>query len=211
MRTGAKGSVRCRRQTVGMGPKDRGPRPKPDARARLLRDLKTTFEWRGDRPNPRWAADPTGWWADASILRRLGPALAEPFTDLQPTVVIGPQSRGTLLGALVAIHLGVGLVELRKDPDPSADSERWLTTRTPPDYQDRNLQIGLRRDLLPSTARALFVDDWIDTGGQAVAARKLVDAGAATWCGAAVIVDALEDPRIRRALDVKCLFRVNDL
>src|SRR5215218_3501359 len=25
--------VRCRRQTVGMGPKDRGPSPKPDARA----------------------------------------------------------------------------------------------------------------------------------------------------------------------------------
>ena len=24
--------------------------------------------------------------------------------------------------ALVAVHLGVGLVELRKDPDPSADS-----------------------------------------------------------------------------------------
>jgi adenine phosphoribosyltransferase len=44
-----------------------------------------------------------------------------------------------------------------------------------------------------------------------VAARKLVDAAAATWCGASVIVDALEDPRLRRALNVKCLFRVNDL
>jgi adenine phosphoribosyltransferase len=53
-------------------------------------------------------ARPTGWWADASILRRLGPVLAELFTDLQPTLVIGPQSRGTLLGALVAVHLGVG-------------------------------------------------------------------------------------------------------
>jgi adenine phosphoribosyltransferase len=105
----------------------------------------------------------------------------------------------------------VGLVELRKDPDPSADSERWLTTRTPPDYQDWNLALGLRRDLLPPTARALFVDDWIDTGGQAGAARKLVDAAAVTWCGASAIVDALEDPRLRRDLDVKCLYRVNDL
>src|SRR5215218_11197010 len=82
-----------------MGHKDRGPRPKPDGRARFLRDPKATFEWRGDRPNPRWAADPTGWWADASIRRRLGPTLAEPFTDLQPTLVLGPQSRGTLAGA----------------------------------------------------------------------------------------------------------------
>ena len=44
-----------------------------------------------------------------------------------------------------------------------------------------------------------------------MAARKLVDVAAATWCGASVIVDALEDPQLRRALEVKCLFRVNDL
>lgn len=44
-----------------------------------------------------------------------------------------------------------------------------------------------------------------------MAARKLVDVAAATWCGASVIVDALEDPRLGRALEVKCLFRVNDL
>jgi hypothetical protein len=44
-----------------------------------------------------------------------------------------------------------------------------------------------------------------------VAARKLVDVAAATSCGASVIVDALEDPRLRPALDVKYLFRVNDL
>ena len=184
MRTRVKRSVRCRRQTVGMGLKDRGPRPKPDARARFLRDLKATFEWRGDRPNPRWAADPTGWWADASILRRLGPTLAEPFTD-QPTLVIGPQSREPS-SARSSPSISGWVVELRKDPDRSADSERWLTTRTPPDHQDRNLELGLRRDLLPTTARALFVDDWIDTGGQAVAAKKLVDAAAATWCGASL-------------------------
>jgi adenine phosphoribosyltransferase len=66
----------------------------------------------------------------------------------------------------------------------------------------------------------LFIRDWIDTGGQAVAARKLVAAAATMWCGASVIVDALEDPRLRRDLDVRrpfapahlgCLFRVNDL
>jgi adenine phosphoribosyltransferase len=102
-------------------------------------------------------------------------------------------------------------VELRKDPQRSADSDRWLVARTPPDYQDRNLELGARRDLLPSTSRALFVDDWIDTGGQAVAARALVDEAGATWCGASVIVDALEDARLRRDLNVQALFRVGDL
>jgi len=199
------------RQTGCMGPKDRGPRPKPDADAQFRADLRAAFAWRGDRPDARFAADPTGWWASASILRRLGPALARPYANLRPTLVLGPQSRGALLGALVAIHLRLGLVELRRDPSPAADSDRWLTARTPPDYQDRNLLLGVRRDLLPSTARVLFVDDWIDTGGQAVAAQNLVAAAGATWCGASVIVDALEDPRLRRDLNVSCLFRVSDL
>jgi adenine phosphoribosyltransferase len=38
----------------------------------------------------------------------------------------------------------------------------------------------VRRDLLPATARVLFVDDWIDTGGQAIAAQNLVAAAGAT-------------------------------
>jgi adenine phosphoribosyltransferase len=69
----------------------------------------------------------------------------------------------------------------------------------------------VRRDLLPSTARVLFIDDWIDTGSQAIAAQNLVAAAGATWCGVSVIVDALEDPRLRRELNVSCLLRVNDL
>jgi adenine phosphoribosyltransferase len=116
-----------------------------------------------------------------------------------------------LLGALVAVELGVGLVELRKDPEPSVDSDRWLAARTPPDYQDRNLRLGVRRDLLPAGSRVVFVDDWIDTGGQAVAARQIVEAAEATWCGVSVIVDALADARLRRDLDVSSIFRERDL
>lgn len=194
-----------------MGPKNRGPRPKPDADAQLLADLRATFRWLADRPDQRYAAEVTGWWADASILQRLGPALAEPALEFQPTHVVGPESRGGLLGALVAIELGVGLVELRKDPMPSTDSDRWITARTPPDYQDRNLELGLRRDLLPPGSRVLFVDDWIDTGGQAIAARQIVQAAEATWCGATVIVDGLTDARLRRDLAVSSIFRNRDL
>ncbi len=194
-----------------MGPKNRGPRPKPDADVELVSDLRTAFRWLGDRVDVTCAADPTGWWADSGILRRLGPALARPTARSQPTHIVGPTSRGALLGVLVAVELGLGLVELRKDPEPSADSDRWLTARTPPDYQDRNLQLGLRRDLLPPGSRVLFVDDWIDTGGQAVAARQIVQAAGATWCGASVIVDALHDAQLRRDLEVSSIFRVQDL
>jgi len=65
----------------------------------------------------------------------------------------------------VAQHLGVGLIELRKEPWPSADVDTWLIARTPPDYQDRNLALGIRANLLTPGTRVLFVDDWVDTGG----------------------------------------------
>lgn len=194
-----------------VGPKNRGPRPKQDADEEFLDDLRASFRWIGDRYDLSYAADPTRWWANPSVLRRLGPVLARPAAEMGATHVLGPTSRGALLGALVALELGVGLVELRKDPEPSTDSDRWLTARTPPDYQDRNLKLGLRRDLLPPGSRALFVDDWIDTGGQAVAARRIVEAAEATWCGASVIVDALADAQLRRILDVASIFRLRDL
>ena len=194
-----------------MAAKDRGPRAQPDAAAELRDDLIRAFRWRGDRTDPSYSADPTEWWADATIIQRVGPALADLFREERPTVVLGPQSRGALLGALVAVHLGVGLVEIRKDPRPSADSDPWLTARTPPDYRDRNLLLGARRDHLFNGHRVLLVDDWIQTGGQALGARSIVEQAGATWCGAAVVVDGLSDSRLRRDLEVKALLNVRDL
>jgi adenine phosphoribosyltransferase len=194
-----------------MGAKDRGPRAQPNAAGELRNDLIRTFRWRGDRTDASYSADPTEWWADATLLERLGPALADLFSEERPTVVLGPQSRGALLGALVAAHLGVGLVEVRKDPSPSADSDRWFTARTPPDYRDRNLHLGARKDHLNDGHRVLLIDDWIQTGGQAVGARSIVEQSGATWCGAAVIVDGLSDSRLRRDLGVKALLNVRDL
>ena len=170
-----------------------------------------SFRWRSDRNDIARYADPTGWWADASVLGRLGPALAALFEDARPTLIMGPESRGALVGALVATHLEVGLVEMRKDPSPATDSDRWLIAHTPPDYRDRTLRVGARRDHLKAGERVLLVDDWIDTGGQATAARALVDAAGATWCGVAVIVDALNDSRLRRDLRVRTLLTLHEL
>ena len=188
----------------------RGPDPAPDTAAELRRRLRESLRWQGDRTDSTRYADPTGWWADPWLLQRLGPALTDLFPRSQPTIVLGPQSRGSLLGALAAMHLGVGLVELRKQPNPGADSDRWLITRTPPDYRDLNLEVGVRRRHLTGQ-RVLLVDDWIDTGGQAIAARQLVHQAGAHWCGAAVVSDALHDSRLRHDLDVRSLMRLRDL
>jgi adenine phosphoribosyltransferase len=173
--------------------------------------LKAAFLWRGDRTDESSRADITGWWRDASLLAALGPALAALVVPSEPTVVLGLQSRGLILGALLARELDVGLIEVRKDPGPAADSDTWVTRTTPPDYRDRHLSLGFRRGLLQAGDRAVLVDDWIATGGQAVATQGLVETAGATWCGAVVIVDGLVDSRVRRQLRLQSLLHIREL
>lgn len=173
--------------------------------------LKSAFQWLGDRSDDSYKAEVTGWWRDPDLLASLGPALAVPFEDADPTVVLGPQSRGSLLGPLVALHLGIGFVEVRKDPARGADSDRLRERTTPPDYEDRHLRLGFRSDLLSGADRVLLVDDWIATGAQAAACRELVADAGASWLGMSVIVDALERPELRRQLRLEALLHEREL
>lgn len=182
------------------------------AEGRALRDaLLARFRWLGDRTDDSGRADLTGWWSDPTVLTSLGPALAQLFRDAKPTVVIGPESRGTLVGALTAATLGAGLVEVRKDPGPAADSDAWLVRTTPPDYRDRHIEFWFRRDLITSGARVLMVDDWVATGATALTVQALVDATGASWVGCATIVDAATDSRVRRDLNLRSLLHERDL
>ncbi|BDZ49429.1 adenine phosphoribosyltransferase [Frondihabitans sucicola] len=177
-----------------------------------LRDrLKASFRWVGDRTDPDYRADVTGWWRDASILQEIGGALADLHIGSRPTVVLGTQSRGSLLGVLTANALSVGFVEVRKDPFRAADSDSWWKTSTAPDYRDRHLDLGLRRSLLQSGDRVLFVDDWIATGAQAEATWRLVDMSGAAWVGASVVVDGLEKSTVRRHLNLRSIIHIHDL
>jgi adenine phosphoribosyltransferase len=120
-------------------------------------------------------------------------------------------SRGSLVGALAAAALGVGFVEMRKGDGPASDSDRWVRCTTGPDYQDRHVVFGFRRELVRAGDRVLMVDDWADTGATALAARALVAACGVRWIGAACIVDGLTDGRLRHELPVRALLDVRQL
>lgn len=173
--------------------------------------LRNAFAWRGDRTDKHRYADITGWWRRPDLLRDLGPALAGLFADEQPTVVLGPESSGFLLGPLVALSLRVGFVEVRKNPAAASDSDAWLRRTTPPDYRDRHLTLGFRKHLLDGGDRVLFVDDWIDTGGQALGTSLLTQDAEATWVGVATVVDALSSNQLRRRLNVRSLMHIRQL
>lgn len=126
-------------------------------------------------------------------------------------MVLGPVSRGSLLGALTAAAVGAGFVEMRKQTGSPVDSDRWVWHTTGPDYRDRHVVFGFRRRLVRAGDRVLMVDDWADTGMTARTARALVEDCGAQWIGAACIVDGMMDPRLRHELPLRALLDVRQL
>lgn len=152
--------------------------------------------------------DVAGLLRDAAALAALGPALVAPYSDADVTVVVAPEARGPILGALAAISLGVGLVVVRKDPanHPGADVKvrsepAWRGA--PVDFQGRSF------DLDPSD-RVLIVDDWITTGSSIRAVTAVVARIGATVAGVSVLVDKA-DPATLDALGVRALVRFADI
>jgi len=146
------------------------------ARVAFLR----TFRWTGGH------ADLAAVFADAGTLALLGPALAAPFGTSGVTIVVAPEARGFVLGALCAEHLGVGLLLARK-PGSVHPGEK-LEVVSAPDWRGRAVTFRLAR-VLTSSDKALLVDDWIQTGSQARAIKEAVKASGARFAGTSVIVD----------------------
>src|SRR4051794_1580288 len=121
------------------------------ADAELKRALVQSLEWVGDR------ADPSEWWRSPSLFAEITRALAHLHDAEAPTVVAGTQSRGMLLGGAVALHLGVGFVEIRKDRKADPHGLGLLRRSAPPDYAERDLTLtlatGRRATARPRPAR----------------------------------------------------------
>ncbi|PLS76146.1 MAG: adenine phosphoribosyltransferase [Actinobacteria bacterium] len=167
------------------------------------------FAWRDGKDSSY--ADPTGWWRDPDLLRDTADALAALHGDATPTVIAGVESRGFILGAAVAVRLGLGFVEIRKDSRRALDpGEAVIRSTTPPDYNQRDLVLLLNRGLLGPRDRVVLVDEWMATGAQATAARDLVEAAEARWVGAALVVEDIPS-EVRRRLNVRSLLRKHQL
>ena len=150
----------------------------------LADQLVARIDWIDGHANV-WRA-----FSDPELFRRLIAGLADPFRDAGITHVAGIEARGFILGGAVAADLGCGFVAIRKDggllPGPKH------TGRTPPDYRGNATRLRLQRDALSPADTVLLVDDWFETGSQALTAVSLIERTGARYAGAGIVVDQLQ-------------------
>ena len=132
-------------------------------------------------------ADNWAVFRDGELLRDVAGAMAEPFRNEGVTSVVAVESRGFVLGAAVALRLGVGLVGVRKPGGLFAGEK--LEVRAAADYRGHEWTLRMQKAAVSKGDRLLLVDDWIETGSQARAVKLLVEMGGGTLAGAAAMVD----------------------
>jgi adenine phosphoribosyltransferase len=147
--------------------------------------------------------DITPLLADAKAFRETVERLAAPYLN-RADVVLGIESRGFIVGAAVAYHLGVGLALVRKPGKlPAATYE----ARYELEYGTDGLQIhqdGFRRG-----SRVLIVDDLLATGGTASATVDLVGrlGGEVVACAFVIELAALRGRERLEPVEVFSLLR----
>ena len=122
-------------------------------------------------------AHPKAW---QSTIERLGNAIG-PY---EPTVLAGIESRGFLVAAPLALHLGIGFIMVRKRgklPGATVSHEYALEYGTDIiEIQDGAVQAG---------DRVVVIDDLLATGGTLEAAIRLIRGQKAQVVGAACIIE----------------------
>jgi adenine phosphoribosyltransferase len=134
-----------------------------------VRDLKALIRDIPDFPKAGILfRDVTPLLLDAPAFRETVERICAPFLK-QVDVVVGIESRGFIVGAAVAYHLGTGLALVRKPGKlPAATHE----ARYDLEYGSDGLEI--HQDAFRQDSRVLVVDDLLATGGTAVATMELV-------------------------------------
>ena len=116
--------------------------------------------------------------ADADALREATRKMADPFQDARIDRVVGIESRGFILGSIVARELGVGFIPVRK---PNKLPAKKTSVEYALEYGTDTLEV--HTDACERSARLLVVDDVLATGGTAKATCELMERVGGTVVG----------------------------
>lgn len=123
---------------------------------------------------------------DPGILNDLTECLKSIAQGFEFDRIVGIESRGFLIGLLVARALSKPLVLVRKKgklPGPKYSMQYDL------EYGQDVIEI--EQDALPKNSKCLLVDDLLATGGTMAATKKLVEMSGSEVAGCLVIIELL--------------------
>jgi adenine phosphoribosyltransferase len=153
-----------------------------------------------------WVDGHADTWAalrDADTLALVIDALAACVKESRATAVLGIEARGFLLCPAVAKAAGLGFVAARKGDGLFAGATHQ--TLSAPGYRGIQHRIRVRRDDLHSGDVIVLVDDWIETGSQASAARQLAEQAGASWAGCVVVIDESSEETLQAVGPIRSL------
>jgi len=184
---------KVRKLLVATLPKVARPAPAADNGEAICAEIKGLIRTIPDFPKPGILfRDITTLIKDPKGLRLVTTALAERYAGRQLDAVAGIESRGFVLGSVLAHELGLGFVLLRKPGKlPGATEKVEYTTEYSTDA------IEVHRDAIEPGSNVLVIDDLIATGGTALAACQLVEklGGNVSECAFVVDLPALGGKR----------------
>ncbi|MFT4299479.1 MAG: adenine phosphoribosyltransferase [Aeromicrobium sp.] len=167
--------------------------------ASLIDEATRTIE---DWPSPGVTfRDITPLLGDPSAFASVIDALAARVTEAGPVpgAVVGVEARGFIVGAPLALRLGVGFVPVRKKGKLPA-----RTHEVTYDLEYATATLEIHTDALAPGTTAVIVDDVLATGGTMSATCDLVRRCGADPVAVAVLME-LSDLGGRGVLDVPCL------
>lgn len=125
-----------------------------------------------DFPSPGMAfCDISPLLADAKVFGQAIEAMAEPVATMQPSHVLGLESRGFIFGSALAQKLGLGFVPARKPGRLPCAVLHEEYTNTIGEVN----ALEINGEAFKPGDRVLIVDDVLATGGTATAARALIE------------------------------------
>jgi len=102
----------------------------------------------------------------------------------RPEAVVGPEARGFIFGPLLANHLGIAFVPVRKSGKLPADTIRAEYSL---EYGSNTLE--MHTDALHSGQKVVIVDDLLATGGTVGACAELCAAQGAEVVGSLFVIE----------------------
>jgi adenine phosphoribosyltransferase len=138
--------------------------------------------------------------ADPNTLAEAAEVLGAPARAQSATHTASIEARGWLFASAVAYHLNLGVIPILKNQHRHEDGGGLEEERCGKDGHGQEQLLFVSRELVQG-AKVLLVDDWLESGEQAAAARKLIEKSGGQWLGVSVMRDSLENPATRTALE----------